>query len=92
MSKFTPGPWKQIVAQPGTMLEIVNENHVYVCSLIGGEDKNKQPNARLISAAPDMYYLLVWAIRRIELANQEGNPILSAWLPEAKEILRKATE
>lgn len=31
--------------------------------------------------------LLRFAVARIELANAEGSPILSAWLPEAKAAL-----
>jgi len=30
------------------------------------------------------------AISRVQLANEEGNPILSAWLPDALSTLRKA--
>ena len=46
-------------------------------------------NARLIAAAPELKDLLAAAIARIELANQEGNPILSAWLPDAKAAIAK---
>ena len=49
----TPGNWKTIIAQPGTMLEVVNEDREYVCSFLGGEE-HKQENARLIAAAPDL--------------------------------------
>lgn len=31
--------------------------------------------------------LLRAAVARVELANSEGNPILSAWLPDAKSTL-----
>lgn len=29
------------------------------------------------------------AVARVELANREGNPILSAWLPDAKAALKE---
>ena len=33
--------------------------------------------------------LLKEAIARVEIANKEGDPILSAWLPEAKAALKE---
>lgn len=47
-------------------------------------------NARLIAAAPDLLLELETVVLRIELANAEGNPILSAWLPDAKKAIAKA--
>lgn len=32
------------------------------------------------------------AVRRVAIANAEGNPILSAWLPDARAAIEKATE
>jgi hypothetical protein len=32
------------------------------------------------------------AIKRIEIANAEGNPILSAWLPDAQAAIANATK
>ncbi len=37
----------------------------------------------------DMHMLLQHAAGRVELANLEGNPILSAWLEDAKALLAK---
>jgi hypothetical protein len=51
--KHTSGTWKQVIRQPGTMLTIENNDCEYVCSLLGG-DKDKEANARLIAAAPDL--------------------------------------
>lgn len=42
-------------------------------------------------AAPDLLAALQFAVTRIEIANAEGNPILSAWLPDAKALIAKAT-
>lgn len=38
----------------------------------------------------DMILLLERAVRRVEMANEEGDRILSAWLPEAKALLALA--
>jgi len=46
--------------------------------------------ARLIAAAPDLLDLLESVVARVQIANEEGNPILSAWLPDALSTLRKA--
>lgn len=43
------------------------------------------------SAAPELLDLLRAAIARVEIANNEGNPILSAWLVDAKAAIEKAT-
>ena len=39
----------------------------------------------------DLIDLLRFAVKRVELANEEGNPILSAWLPDAKAAIARAT-
>ena len=44
---------------------------------------------RMIAAAGGMHLLLEQAVRRVELAREDGDKILSAWLPEAKRILAK---
>jgi len=47
-------------------------------------------SASLIAAAPDLLLSLQQAVARVELANDEGNPILSAWLPEARKAIALA--
>ncbi len=47
-------------------------------------------DAALYSQAGNMFQLLLTAIRRIEIENESGNPILSAWLPDAVECLKRA--
>lgn len=42
---------------------------------------------RITKERDDFKLLLEQAVLRVELANREGNPILSAWLTEAKETL-----
>ena len=44
----------------------------------------------LLAAAPDILDALRAAVARVELANREGNPILSAWLPGARAAIAKA--
>lgn len=40
--------------------------------------------------AKDLLDELTTAVRRIEMANAEGNPILSAWLPDARAAIENA--
>ena len=47
-------------------------------------------NANLISAAPDLLSALEAAVARVQIANEEGDPILSAWLPDALSAIAKA--
>lgn len=44
----------------------------------------------LRDAAPDLLEALKFAVARVRLANEEGNPILSAWLPGAQATISKA--
>lgn len=45
---------------------------------------------RAVNSYDAMREALEQAIARIEVANQEGNPIMSAWLPDAKAALALA--
>ena len=45
---------------------------------------------RAVNSHDAMREALEQAIARIEVANQEGNPIMSAWLPDAKAALALA--
>ncbi len=44
----------------------------------------------LHDAAPELLVALKFAVARVRLANAEGNPILSAWLPDADATIAKA--
>ena len=54
-------------------------------------DPQHEENAQLFAAAPALLEALQVAILRVELANKEGDPILSAWLPEARQAIAQAT-
>lgn len=58
-----------------------------ICDLIQGTEAD----AHIIAAAPDLLDLMRSAVARIEQANAEGNPILSAWLTDARAAIAKAT-
>jgi len=81
MTKHTAGPWTT-EEKSGKVVWQYGE-----ATLIG---PRWEANARLIAAAPDMYDLLKAAVARIELANAEGNNIMSAWLPDALAAIAKA--
>lgn len=46
--------------------------------------------ARLILYSHDLLDLLEDAVAQVQIANDKGVPILSAWLPDALSTLRKA--
>jgi hypothetical protein len=77
----TPAPWKH-----DSTWGIIKHGKSEICALHSGN----LANAHLISAAPDLLDLLEAAVARVQIANEEGNPILSAWLPDALSTLRKA--
>jgi len=90
----TPGPWtlvehdRDFFVLPdgddnGCITEIPNRGN-------GRNYDENQANARLIASAPDLLLLLKQAVARVEIANAEGNPILSAWLQDARAALAKA--
>jgi hypothetical protein len=84
----TPAPWKcdlvslKIWANDGNTEIARTSSDVSI--------SEEEANAHLISTAPDLLDLLEAAVARVQIANDEGNPILSAWLPDALSTLRKA--
>jgi hypothetical protein len=88
----TPGPWQATpnieYGSYGPTWTIRFDKQKVVAGISGAGlhcgREQAEANARLIAAAPDLLDLLETAIARVELANAEGNPILSAWLPDAK--------
>jgi hypothetical protein len=77
----TPAPWKH-----DPTWGIIKYGKTEICALHSGNIAN----AHLISAAPELLDLLEAAVARVQIANEEGNPILSAWLPDALSALCKA--
>lgn len=58
------------------------------CGALAYLVKKEEPSAaHLERAAPEMFAALAAAVARVEIANAEGNPILSAWLPDARAAL-----
>jgi hypothetical protein len=55
------------------------------------EPTEKDAALRLMAAAPDLLAELQFAVSRVELANAKGNPILSAWLTDARAAIARAT-
>ena len=43
-------------------------------------------------AAPDLLAALEAMVARVEIANKEGDPIMSAWLPDARAVIARAKE
>lgn len=83
----TPAPWQ--VSPFGNVMK----NSLKVASIEQMPSNNENEriaNARLIASAPDLLDLLESAVARVQIANEEGNPILSAWLNDALSTLRKA--
>ena len=84
----TPAPWKCDLVS----LKIwANDGNTEIARTYSDVSiSEEEANAHLISAAPDLLDLLEAAVARVQIANDEGNPILSAWLPDALATLRKA--
>jgi hypothetical protein len=83
----TPAPWQ---VSPYGNITSKSGKIASVEQMPGNYESEKQANARLIAAAPDLLDLIEAAVARVQIANDEGNPILSAWLPDALSTLRKA--
>ena len=83
----TPIPWQ--VSPLGNVMK----NSLKIASIEQMPSSNESEriaNAHLIAAAPDLLDLLEAAVARVQIANEEGQSILSAWLPDALSTLRKA--
>jgi hypothetical protein len=89
----TPGPWRvtpshRYIGNGSAWRDILSDGTEFAPSYIG-EALDK--DAALIAAAPDLLAVLQFAVGRVELANAEGNPILSAWLSDARAAIARAT-
>jgi hypothetical protein len=86
-------PWK--AEKEGELYRyIVDARGVTVCHLLGATSKNHEAIAhgivRPVNSYSAMREALAAAVARVELANAEGNPIMSAWLSDAKAALALA--
>ena len=86
--KHTPGPWA--VTHHGEWI-IGRSPDIGECLVAKTDGPEWRENARLIAAAPELLDLLKIAVARVEIANAEGNDILSAWLTDAQNAIAKAT-
>ncbi len=96
-SPLPAGPWEArpvpglnciCIAQAGMM-----HSHAHVTTATDSPEpltETEYAIAALIKEAPNLLDELKAAAARIELANSEGDPILSAWLPGAKAIIARA--
>lgn len=90
----TPRPWKLegwLIVRDAKLKRHAIADVMTTAALDADE---KEANGALIVRAVNshdaMREALEQAIARIEVANQEGNPIMSAWLPDAKAALALA--
>jgi len=89
-TKHTPGPW-HIGMKPGPIIYGPSGEQVACLLPAMLDNQENKANARLIAAAPALLEALQVAVLRVELANKEGDPILSAWLSEARQAIAQAT-
>jgi hypothetical protein len=96
-AQHSPGPWNVEVwnfprATPPRKELVIRGDRLRLATVawdqgvpnpFNVEDATARANARLMVAAPNLYDLLKAAALRVQLANREGDPILSAWLPDA---------
>ena len=90
----TPGPWRvgwntAVVADVPIPDMRGSADIAYYGGYLVAESCTSA-NARLISAAPDLLDALRAAVARVEVANREGDPILSGWLPSARAAIATA--
>ena len=88
-TQHTPGPWKLSLGSE-YVIDGGNGQNVFLI----GNDRRAIPSAddaRLILAAPDLLDALQAALARVEIANNEGDPILLAWVSDARAAIAKAT-
>lgn len=91
MSSFTPGPWHAIKASHGVVDVFDNDEHDIV-TLFGC---NREANARLIAAAPDLLFELEGLVHFADgFGVFSDNPAaveLRKWIEGARAAIAKAT-
>lgn len=76
MSDHTPGPWKYSPRRAS----ILDERQVSICGIHGKRDKEvAKANARLISAAPEMYDALLSARVAVRELCEGQHPENECW-------------
>lgn len=97
MSAHTPTPWytgegkaaRIVYAQHGFAVADATIYHARIEPVMEAEE-NAAFIVRACNAHDDLVAALQAAVARVEIANAEGDPIMSAWLPDARAALAKA--
>lgn len=87
-TKFTKGEWK--INNRGRYLEVMADETEFICDL-GESDTcfdEEEANARLISAAPDMYFALENILSELEYCSLPSS--MNFYIHNARVALNKA--
>lgn len=87
MSKHTPGPWQARTGRANTSVYVEGTQHAVAVGC-------KEPDARLIAAAPDMLEALREMLRQFEPANDldDATPEMDDAVTLTRAAIAKATE
>ena len=85
MIEFTKGEWKLDEDNKHVMREITTDKPIAV--IIGEPDTERQANARLIAAAPEMYETLADIVKELRAYGYHVREDLYSLMTEAEEIL-----
>lgn len=80
------------ISKKKSMVAIKN-GESFICKMYeqtGLEKENAEFIVKACNSHQNLIETLKAAILRVELENEEGNPIMSAWLPDAKSVLENA--
>jgi hypothetical protein len=88
-TKWTPGPWTAY--DFGADWWVANSTDDSGPMLrVGSWHEQREANAHLIAAAPDLYEALCWAIQSWDEHNKHGFNMQGDWVQDARAALSKA--
>ena len=89
MSKFTKAPW--IIDNDGDGIYSDTEEYqvAYISYINYNKNKEMQANARLIAAAPEMYYLLKELTEKLSAYGDDVREDLYSLMIEAERLLER---
>ena len=98
-TKHTPGPWTVTADGAGWYIECAPERGhsvAYIMAEIGEEDPDtsddeKEANARLIAAAPDLLEALQWLVDILPDPDLDNDELQRTWTRRARAAIAKAT-